>query len=42
MSEIDLNKIKTSEINENYEGEKDSLIDEIKKANFFVDYFKRN
>jgi len=41
MSEIDLNKIKTSEINENYEGEKDSLIDEIKKANFFVDYFKR-
>jgi len=41
MSEIDISRVQNSKINENFDWEKDRLIDSIKKANFFVDYFKR-
>ena len=41
MSEIDINRVKNSDMNEDYELSKESLVENLKKANFFVDYFKR-
>ncbi|MDD2907805.1 MAG: hypothetical protein PHH98_04135 [Candidatus Gracilibacteria bacterium] len=42
MPEINIDKIVNTSMIENREGEKDSLINDIKKANFFIDYFRKN